>query len=447
MSFPKDFVWGAASSAYQIEGSSLADGGGKSVWDEFCARPGAINNGESGEVSCDSYHRYAEDIALLAQLGINHYRFSTSWARVDPQGDGVWNAGGLAYYDRLVDCCLEHGITPWVTLFHWETPQAIEDRGGWLNRESALAFGRFAGMMAEHFKGRVTNYFTLNEPEIVLLLGHSNGRHAPGKQLPQEEVFTCWKHLLLAHGYAARAIRAADSSAKVGLVSTGRLCYPRGPADAETARKESFTLRDDDWLFSHNLVLDPACLGRLETQEGTKLHELAAAISQEDWALLHAVPDVIGLNVYNGHEISTGEDGQAVYVDRGPGFPRTALKWPVTPEIMGESLRFIQERYGLPLYITECGQSCNDRIYLDGQVHDPERIDFLHRYLQVLGEGCDKSNVKGFFQWSLTDNFEWNSGYDERFGLIYVDYKTQRRIPKDSARWYAKVAETNGSIL
>jgi beta-glucosidase len=201
MTFPKDFVWGAASSAYQIEGSALSDGGGKSAWDEFCQRPGAIKNGETGQTACDAYHRYADDIALLAKLGLQHYRFSTSWARIDPQGDGVWNAGGLAYYDRVVDCCLAHGVTPWLTLFHWETPQAIEERGGWLNRDSALAFGRYAGMMAEHFKSRVKHYFTLNEPEIVLQLGHSFGLHAPGKRLAQAEVFTCWKHMLLAHGY------------------------------------------------------------------------------------------------------------------------------------------------------------------------------------------------------------------------------------------------------
>ena len=444
--FPKDFIWGAASSAYQTEGSPLADGGGRSVWDEFCAQKGRIADGGSGAVACDGYHRFEEDIALLAGMGLSAYRFSTSWARIDPKGTGEWNQAGLEYYDRVVDCCLKYHVTPWMTLFHWETPQALEDKGGWLNSGTAEAFGRFAGMMAEHFKGRVQNYFTMNEPEIVLGMGYGNGLHAPGRQLPQEQLFTCWKNLMLGQGLAAKAMRRADREAVVGLVSTGRLCYPEREEDDEAARQETFALYDNDWTFSHNLVMDPAVLGFLNTSPGTKLHELAQTLTTEEWEVIHSQPDIIGLNVYNGHQVRAAA-GRAEYVRRYQGFPRTALKWPVTPEIMNRSLGYLQQRYKKPMVITECGLSCNDKLFLDGGVHDPDRIDFLHRYLRELREGLEGSDVRGFFHWSLTDNFEWHSGYGERFGLVYVDYPSQRRVLKDSARWYAQVAATNGAEL
>ncbi len=447
MTFPKDFIWGAASSAYQTEGSPLADGGGESVWDQFCRRPGSIADGESGAVACDGYHRFAEDIGLLADMGLRAYRFSASWARIDPEGRGWWNQKGLDYYDRLVDCCLEKGVEPWLTLYHWETPLAIEARGGWLSEETALRFGEYGQLMAERFRGRVKNYFTLNEPEIVLLLGYCQGLHAPGRKLTQAELFHCWRNMLLAHGHAARGVRAADGTAQVGIVSTGRLCYPLTEKDREAARRETFALRDTDWLFTHNIVLDPVCRGSLAAEKGSELEKLAAAVPDRDWQLMRAEPDIIGLNVYNGSQVKSGRDGAAEYVTRERGYARTALKWPVTPEIMRDSLGYIQQRYRKPLYITECGQSCNDRIYLDGRVHDIDRIDFLRRYLKYLGEGLSESDVRGFFHWSLTDNFEWHSGYGERFGLIYIDYQSQRRILKDSALWYAELARENGASL
>ena len=445
--FPEDFIWGAASSADQIEGYPLADGGGKSVWNDFCADPSHIADGESGEIACDGYHRFEEDIALLAGMGLKAYRFSTSWARVDPRGTGEWNRAGLDYYDRVVDCCLRHGVEPWMTLFHWETPQALEDRGGWLSRDTAEAFGRFGGMMAEHFRGRVKHYFTMNEPEIVLSMGYGSGLHAPGKRYQRSQLFQCWKNLMLGHGLAMQAMKTADPDAVVGIVSTGRLCYPLTAEDTEAARRETFALYDDDWMFSHNIVLDAVCSGFLNTTPGTELDRLAASVTPEEWALIHTEPDVIGMNVYNGNQVRAVPGGGAEYVRRYAGFPKTALKWPITPEIMDISLYSFQERYHKPLYITECGLSCNDKIYLDGDVHDLDRIDFLHRYLRSLRDGLDHSGVRGFFHWSLTDNFEWHSGYSERFGLIYIDYPTQRRIPKDSAAWYAQVAASNGGIL
>ncbi len=436
-------MWGAASSAYQIEGHSRLDGGGECVWDAFCRRPAAIANGEDGTVACDAYHRFEEDLDILARLEIRHYRFSTSWARVDPQGDGRWNAGGLAYYDRVVDACLKRGIVPWMTLYHWELPQAAENRGGWLLPETAAAFGRFAGMMAEHFKGRVTHYFTLNEPQIVLSLGYGRGIHAPGKQYDLPRLVSCWKHLMMAHGLAARAIRKADPAAQVGIASTGRLCWPRTPEDRAASVRAAFAMTDEDWMFSHPCGLDAVCFGRTEP-DGPRLAALMEKVTAEEWEVMHAVPDMIGVNAYNGHEIAAGLDGEPVYVPRYPGFPRTALKWPITPEIMEYGFQDLYRRYQLPLYVTECGLSCNDRVFLDGQVHDPERIDFLTRYLDALCRGAEQAEIRGFFHWSLTDNFEWHSGYSERFGLVYVDYPSQRRILKDSAYWYAGIAKGGG---
>ena len=446
MAFCEDFVWGAASSAYQTEGYPAAEGGGESVWDVFCKTPGAIANGEDGCVACDGYHRFAEDIGLLTSLGLSAYRFSTSWARIDPNGDGQWNEAGLSYYDRVVDCCIQNGVAPWMTLFHWELPQALEEKGGWQNFETAKAFSRFAGMMAAHFKDRVSHFITLNEPQIVLKLGYSDGVHAPGKKLSLPQLVSCWKNLLLAHGFSFRAIRNAAPDAQIGIASTGKLCYPHGPSDIRAARQETFRLTDADWMFTHPMLLDAVCFGRVEVENG-ELYKLVRAVTPDEWDTIHAKPDFIGVNAYNGSEIAEGPDGKPVYVPRPAGAPRTALKWPITPEIMEHSLSYVFDRYRLPLYVTECGLSCNDRVFLDGQVHDQDRIDFLHRYLLALQKGAEKADIRGFFHWSLTDNFEWHSGYGDRFGLVYVDFATQKRTPKDSAAWLSRTARENGREL
>lgn len=442
--FPKDFLWGAASSAYQIEGYSTADGGGKSIWDTFCHTPGKIAYDDHGDIACDAYHRYAEDIALLKELGAKAYRFSTSWARIDPRADGAWNREGLAYYDRVVDLCLENGIIPYMTLYHWELPQAAEDRGGWRTEETAKAFGRYAGMMAAHFKGRVRHYFTLNEPQCTVSLGHQTGIHAPGLQLDLEGQFNVLVNQLLAHGYAQRAIKTADPEAIVGIASTGRLCYPEteAPENIHAARTATFAVSDGDWTFTHHWLLDPICLGRFPDGPGTRLEALAKAVPSEKMAIIHAVPDILGYNIYNGHAVKVTETGFE-YSPRYPGFPRTAMKWPVTPEVLDWGVRFLYERYGIPGYITENGLSCNDRLYLDGKIHDIERVDFLSRYLNALHRSMvGGSDIRGYFQWALTDNFEWNNGYGERFGLVYVDYPTGTRVPKDSFYWYRKVIRT-----
>ena len=438
--FPENFIWGAASSAYQIEGYSTADGGGKSIWDTFSHTEVKVAFGDNGDVACDSYHRYEEDVKLLKDAGIPAYRFSTSWARVDPKADGNWNKAGIAYYDKLVDCCLENGITPYMTLYHWELPQAAEDRGGWRVRETAEAFGRFAAMMAEHFKGRVKNYFTLNEPQCTVDMGYARGLHAPGYFLGLEDTFACWKNQLLAHGLALRAIKEADPDALVGFASTGNLCYPQQECeeDIAAARKATFTT-GEGWSFTHQWLLDPVVLGRFPTDGKPELMALASAVTAEEMDIIHSVPDYLGFNVYNGHEVKACGDGFE-QIPRYAGFPRTALKWPVSPEVLDWGIRFLYERYKLPIFISESGLSCNDRVYLDGKVHDGERIDFLTRYINCLNRAIENgADVKGYFHWSLTDNFEWHNGYDERFGLVYMDFPTGDRIPKDSYYWYKEL--------
>lgn len=443
--FPEGFVWGAASSAYQVEGYSTADGGGKSIWDTFCHTPGKIAREENGDIACDSYHRLEEDLKLLKELGVHAYRFSTSWARIDPEADGCWNQEALAYYDRLTDGLIDAGITPYMTLYHWELPQAAEDRGGWQVKETAEGFSRYAGMMAAHFRGRVMHYFTLNEPQCSVSLGYAKGIHAPGKRLLLSGQFTCLINLLLAHGLGQQAILSANPNAVVGIASTGRLCYPETADDINAARQATFSVTNDDWLFTHQMFLDPICLGHFPDCGGTALEPLILNVTPEDMAVIHTVPHILGYNIYNGHAVRGKETGPE-FVPHCPGFPRTALKWPVTPKVMDWGVRFLQERYGLPGYITENGQSCNDRIFLDGAVHDPDRIDFLQRYLQALSHAIDKgADIRGYFHWALTDNFEWNNGYSERFGLVFTDYPTLKRIPKDSYFWYRDVL-TNGYL-
>lgn len=442
--FSENFLWGAASSAYQIEGYSLADGGGASIWHTFSHTPGKIAYGDHGDIACDSYHRNKEDLALLKELGVKAYRFSTSWARIEPNADGTWNEAGLAYYDKIVDGCIAAGMEPYITLYHWELPQLYEDRGGWTKEETAHAFGRFAAMMAEHFKGRVKNYFTLNEPQCTTALGYQQGIHAPGLKLSLEDQFRVHVHQMMAHGLAQRAIKRVDPEAVVGIASTGNLCYPETETaeDIAAARTATFATAEEFWIFTHQWLLDPVCLGHFPDCAGTALEQLVKTVTPEQIEIIHAVPDILGYNIYNGHAIrATGEGFE--YVPKYAGFPRTALKWPVTPEVMDWGMRFLYERYPITSYITENGLSCNDRIYLDGKVHDLERIDFLVRYLNCLNRAVESgADIRGYFHWALTDNFEWHSGYGERFGLVYVDYPTGERIPKDSFRWYQNVIRT-----
>ena len=443
IAFPKGFVWGAACSSYQTEGAWEKDGKGLSIWDDFSHIPGMITNGETGDIACDSYHRYHEDIRLLKELGIPAYRFSISWPRILPDGTGNINEKGLAYYDAMIDLLLENGIEPYVTLFHWDLPSALQNKGGWRNRKTAEAFYDYASVIAKHFDGRVRNYITINEPQCFIELGYSRGTHAPGLQLSEDTISACIHNALLAHGFAVQALRKASNiPLNIGIASTGRLAYSDKdtPEACKAATEASFKLTEEDWYFTHHLYLDPIVLGHYPKDAPAFIQRYAATVPDADWDIIKKSIDFIGLNVYHGFPFEKA----GIYT----GFPRTATKWPVTPEVMRYGPRWLFERYALPICITENGQSCNDRIFLDGCVHDPDRIDFLSRYLKELNKAIeDGTPVSGYFHWSLTDNFEWNFGYDERFGLVYIDYPTSNRIPKDSAYWYAKTIKANGANL
>ena len=446
--FPKGFIWGAACAAYQCEGAWNEDGKSPSIWDDFChdTGKGHVVGDENADVACDTYRRYPEDIALMKQIGLMAYRFSVSWPRVMPQGTGAVNEAGLDYYDRLIDMLLENGIEPWVTLYHWDLPSALQKSGGWQSRATVEAFREYTAVLAKRFDGRVKHYITINEPQCVVGMGYGTGEHAPGLRLTNEEVILCYHHLALAHSVAAKELRTHSSTPiKVGLSLCGRLYYPEvdSAAGREAAYQATFALTDEEWDFSYNIGMDPIMFGKYPEEAPLFVREFEKTVPQSDWNLMEQ-PDFLGVNVYDGRMI--GEDGKPI--EYGAGFPLTGIKWPVTPEVMHHGLCSLYRRYGLPICITENGQSCNDRIFLDGCVHDPDRIDFLHRYLLEIRKAIDEGvPVMGYLHWSFLDNFEWAKGFGERFGIVYMDYATQRRTLKDSAHWYAGVIKTNGKSL
>lgn len=446
--FPKEFIWGTAYASYQVEGAWNEDGKGPSIWDDFTHSAGHIKNGDTGDVACDSYHKLEDDVALIKQMGAKVHRFSLSWPRIFPSGTGEPNEKGIAFYDRFVNALLREGIEPWITLYHWDLPSALQAKGGWVNRETVDAFARYAAYIGQHFDGRVRCYMPINEPQCITALGDGNGEHAPGLRLSNEEVAKAMHHLTLAHSYAVKALRAASSvPLSIGTVTCGRLCYPSVESEQaeQAAYDSSFRLTDDcihNWCFTHNVFLDRIFFPKAWQDAPEFLRRYWESIPEEDWAAMEK-PDFLGLNVYNGS--TTDENGNMAKLP--DGYPHTAIGWPVTPKVMYYGPRHLNKRYGLPVIITENGLSCNDWIHLDGKVHDPDRIDFLRRYLHQLRRAMESGTpIKGYLHWSLMDNFEWAEGYAQRFGLVYVDYATGKRIPKDSAQWYADVIRT-GELL
>ena len=445
--FPKDFLWGVACASFQCEGAWDEDGKGPSIWDDFCHEIGGnhIKNGDTGDVACDCYHRASEDVALMKSLNVQAYRFSLSWPRIIPDGDGAVNPLGFKFYDELVDALIANGIRPLITLYHWDLPSALQMKGGWLNRDIVAAFERYARIVAEHFKGRVDCYMTLNEPQCAAYLGYSNGVHAPGWRLGDAEVARAFHNMALAHSAAQRAIKAVRGDITVGVASCGALYYPRNdtPAGREAARKATFDLSHPYWAMTFSIFLDDVIFGKYDAPANTNLGRFAASIPETDRSLMEK-PDFIGMNIYNARPV----DDSAAQVREPVGFTRTATDWPVTPEAMYYGPMNVYERYGLPIWITEDGLSNHDMIFSDGRVHDPKRIEFLRRYLTSLSRAIDEGvPVKAYLHWSFLDNFEWSDGYDQRFGIIYVDYATLERTPKDSAYWYSDVIATNGDSL
>lgn len=451
MGMPDGFVWGVASASYQVEGAAREGGRSPSVWDEFSAAPGKVFDGHTGATACDSYHRIGEDVGLIAGLGASAYRLSIAWPRVVPDGGGKINDTGLSYYDRLVDALLAKGVDPWVTLYHWDMPACLHHRGGWLNRESADWFADYTAAVVDRLSDRVTRWFTLNEPQIFLGLGYNEGTHAPGLRLTRKEVLRATHHALLAHGKSAQVIRArAKSPSLIGCAPVGNLKSPatESAADVEAARAETFRVPQEGWTFNYTWYCDPMLRGRYP-EDGLALFGTDAPDATDaDMRTIHQPLDFFGVNIYSSEIVRAGSDGKAETVRRGPGYPMTMFRWPVQPDALYWGPRFLQERYALPVVITENGLASMDWVHADGHVHDPGRIDFLARYLHQLRRAiADGVDVRGYFHWSIMDNFEWAEGYALRFGLVYVDYETGERIPKDSYRWYQGVIGSNGGSL
>jgi beta-glucosidase len=449
--FPAGFAWGVATAAYQVEGGVNEDGRGPSTWDMFCGKPGAIWGGQRGDVACDHYHRWRDDVRLMKELGIKAYRFSLAWTRILPEGAGRVNQAGLDFYSRLVDALGEAGIEPWVTLFHWDYPLALYHRGGWLNRDSAGWLGEYAGIAARALSDRVTHWMTLNEPQCFIGLGHQTGIHAPGDRLRFDEILRAAHHALLGHGRAVQALRAgARAPLSVGLAPVGILRMPVTDAEADVAaaRHATFAITRKD-CFSNTWWLDPVFFGRYPA-DGLALYGSAVPeAAPGDMDTIAEPLDFFGVNIYNGAFVRAGASGEPVDVPFPAGYPKTTYdNWPVTPTALYWGPRFLHERYGRPVVITENGHQNADIVSLDGKVHDPQRIDYLQRYLLELARaGADGVPLAGYFQWCFTDNFEWNLGDSSRNGIVFTDYATQERIPKDSAAWYREVIRSNGASL
>ncbi len=441
MAFDSNFVWGTATSSYQIEGAALEDGKGPSIWDALCDVKGAIADGSTGAVACDHYHRVKEDVALMRRLGVGAYRFSISWPRVLPEGTGQVNQRGLAFYDKLVDRLLEAGIIPYITLYHWDFPLALHHRGGWLNRDSAQWFADFATIITDRLSDRVTNWITLNEPQCSVGLGYSEGRHAPGVKLPNRDVLLVGHHTLLAHGRAVQAIRAAAKTPpRVGWATVNHVAYPSTESqhDIDAARTAFSTIDPKSWFWSTAWFADAIHLGAYPDKALELFGKDAPKPHADDMAIIASPVDFLGLNIYSGTPYARGADGAPHTVPHPHGMAHTDMAWPVTPESLRWGPTFAAERYNVPIYITENGMANLDWLATDGAVHDPQRIDYLKRYIDQLEVAADNGvPICGYFQWSLLDNFEWAEGYTKRFGLVHVDFDTGERTPKDSFEWYA----------
>ncbi|MEU4381135.1 GH1 family beta-glucosidase [Micromonospora echinofusca] len=453
--FPDNFVWGAATAAYQIEGAATDDGRGPSIWDTFSRTPGKVHHGHTGDVACDHYHRYADDVALMAELGLRAYRFSVAWPRIQPDGTGPVNPRGLDFYDRLTDALLARGIDPIVTLYHWDLPQALQDRGGWTNRETAEHFATYATAVHTRLGDRIPTWTTLNEPWCSSYLGYGNGVHAPGEQ-DAGAAFAAVHHLLLGHGLAARALRAA------GAKTVGITVNPADvrAADADSAA-DAAAVRLVDGL--HNRIfLDP--LLRAAYPDDVLEHVARIVeptfIRDGDEKLIAAPIDLLGVNYYAPTYVAGRPDGAGGSAYPGtegaveflpPAGPLTDMGWMIEPAGLTRLLERIATDYpGVPLMVTENGAAFPDKASADdtggaGQVLDADRIAYLDGHLRAVHEAISRGvDLRGYLVWSLLDNFEWAEGYRRRFGIIHVDYLTQRRTPKSSARWYQEVISRNG---
>jgi beta-glucosidase len=436
--FPADFAWGVATAAYQIEGAVAEDGRGESVWDTFCRKPGAVRDGQTGDVAVDHYHRWPEDVALMAELGINAYRFSIAWPRIQPSGHGPANEAGLDFYDRLTDALLAEGITPMATLFHWDLPQRLEDEGGWLNRDTASRFAEYAALAADRLADRIGLWFTLNEPFVVTTLGYGLGIQAPGRALMLDALPTA-HYQLLGHGLATAALRASGAR-QVVLVNNYSPAWPASDSAADRAAADAYD------ALHNRLYTDPVLLGSYPDLSAFGIDQLAC-IEDGDLAVIGAPIDAVGVNYYNPTRLSALPGAELPFqMEPITGYPVTEFGWPVVPAGLTEILTLLHDRYGQalpPIYITENGCSLADAPAADGSFDDDERISFLDAHLRAIADAMAAGvDVRGYLTWTLMDNFEWAEGYHQRFGLVHVDFETQRRTPRKSFGWYRDLITT-----
>ncbi|MEU3979052.1 GH1 family beta-glucosidase [Streptomyces sp. NPDC026672] len=436
---PHDFLWGTATAAYQIEGAVAEDGRAPSIWDTFSHTPGKIDNGDTGDVACDHYHRWREDIGLMRGLGTDGYRLSLAWPRIVPGGDGPVNPKGLAFYDELIDGLLEAGITPFVTLYHWDLPQALQDRGGWPERETAEHFASYASVVAERLGDRVKNWATLNEPLCSAWIGHLDGNMAPGFKDLTAAVRASY-HLLLGHGLATQAIRAASPDARVGIVNNLSTVFPATdrPEDLEAVRRQDGHV--NRWW------LDPIH-GRGFPADMREVYGVELPEKPGDLETIAAPLDWLGLNYYFPAYVTSDPEGPAPYARsvRRPDVPRTGMDWEIDASGIETLLLRLTEEYGArTLYVTENGSAFPDVVRPDGTVDDPERQEYLIEHLAAVASAARKgAPVAGYFAWSLLDNFEWAYGYAKRFGLVHVDYETQVRTVKGTGHRYADIVRAH----
>lgn len=427
-----DFVWGVATSAFQIEGASSEDGRGRSIWDTFCATPGKVRGGAGGDPACDHYHLWREDLGLLEELGVDAYRFSIAWPRIVPEGTGRVNQRGLDFYERVVDGLLERGITPFATLYHWDLPQALQERGGWVNRDTVAAFVDYARAVARRLGDRLASIATLNEPWCSAYLGYETGEHAPGIR-DRRAALQAAHHLLLAHGSALPALRNEAPGARMGIVLNLNPCYPA----SDDSRDAQAALRFDG--FFNRWYLDPLLRGRYPADVWNGYGEDIPRVEAGDLEKISGPIDFLGVNYYSRAVLADEPDAPWPHARGVPGRAEvTDMGWEVYPRGLSDLLRRLREEYRTPpLYIAENGAAYPDEV-VDGKVDDAERVAYLERHLTALEDARDAgADVRGYFLWSLLDNFEWALGYEKRFGIVHVDFDTQARTPKRSAYWYA----------
>jgi beta-glucosidase len=455
LAFPEGFTWGAATAAYQIEGAVTAGGRGRSVWDTFCHTPGKVRGGDTGDIACDAYHRYPGDVALMASLGLNAYRFSISWPRVQPGGRGPLNQSGLDYYKALLDELARHGIAPAVTLYHWDLPQELQDEGGWAVRDTTGRFADYAAMLAAELGDRVPRWITLNEPQVVADHGYRNGAHAPGLR-DAAAAAAATHHLLLGHGLATAALRAGlPAGAEIGITLDSHPVQVLG--DTQQGNLEQARLIADAEM--NGVFLEPLLDGRYPEHTPAAVLPPAELIAAGDLETISQPLDFLGVNYYASVYLRAGDPADlrqhetrprpslppGVVEYRPPEFDVTPMGWLVDADGLYEHLlRLSKQAPGLALYVTENGCAAEDYLTPEGAVHDTARIRYLHEHLAAAARAIrDGANLAGYYVWSLLDNFEWGWGYQKRFGIVFVDFATQQRIPKQSAEFYAGVVRAN----